>query len=234
MSDELLVVDNVVKKYILGNQEIFAVNSVSFSAERGECIGIMGPSGSGKTTLLSLIGALSRPNSGRILIEKTDITKLSDDQRANLRRDKIGFIFQLFNLIPTLTALENVELPMIAKRIEKKRRKTKALNLLKLVGLEKRANHLPDQLSGGEMQRVAIARALANDPLIVLADEPTGNLDTNTGISIIELLKSLIKARNGLLIVATHDPFVSEKLERIIKIRDGKIIEDKYNIKEES
>jgi len=224
MKDHLLVLRNVTKKYVLGGRKIIAVDNVSFSINTGECVAIMGPSGSGKTTLLSLIGALSKPDQGEILFDGIDITKLTEDQRADIRRDKIGFIFQLFNLIPTLTAVENVEIPMIAKKINKKRRREKALQLLKLVGLEERANHLPDQLSGGEMQRVAIARALANDPLIILADEPTGNLDSKTGVMIIELLISLVKERNGILIVATHDPLISGKLEHIIRLRDGKLI----------
>ena len=226
MEDHLLVLRDVTKKYVLGGHKIIAVDNVSFSINTGECVAVMGPSGSGKTTLLSLIGALSRPDQGEILIDGINITKLTEDQRADIRRDKIGFIFQLFNLIPTLTAAENVEIPMIAKKIDKKERREKALQLLKLVGLEERANHLPDQLSGGEMQRVAIARALANDPLIILADEPTGNLDSKTGVMIIELLISLVKERNGILIVATHDPVISEKLERIIRLRDGKIVEE--------
>ena len=226
MENHLLVLRNVTKKYVLGGRKIIAVDNVSFSINTGECVAIMGPSGSGKTTLLSLIGALSSPNQGEILIDGIDITKLTEDQRADIRRDKIGFIFQLFNLIPTLTAVENVVIPMIAKKINKKRRREKALQLLKLVGLEERANHLPNQLSGGEMQRVAIARALANDPLIILADEPTGNLDSKTGVMVIELLISLVKKRNGILIVATHDPLISGKLDYVIRLRDGKLIEE--------
>ena len=221
---DLLVLRNLTKKYFLGRQEILAVDNVSFNINSGECIAVMGPSGSGKTTLLSLIGALSRPDQGKILIEGIDITNLTENQRADIRRDKIGFIFQLFNLIPTLTAVENVEIPMIAKKVDKKKRRKRALQLLKLVNLEDRVHHLPDQLSGGEMQRVAIARALANDPLIILADEPTGNLDSKTGLEIIELLISLVKEKKGVLIVATHDPVISRKLERVIRLRDGRIV----------
>lgn len=222
--EKMLVVKDLKKQYILGGEKIFAVDGVSFSANKRESIAIMGPSGSGKTTLLSMIGGLIKPDFGNIYINDTDITKMTEDELTDFRKEKVGFIFQLFNLIPTFTALENVELPMIAKKMEKKKRIEKAKKLLRLVGLENRANHLPDQLSGGERQRVAIARALANDPKIIIADEPTGNLDSRTGNEIMDILINLVRKADGLLIVATHDPLISEKLDRTINIRDGKIV----------
>ena len=180
--------ENAVKTYQIGEVETHALNGVSLTFAEGEFTALVGPSGSGKTTMLQLMGCLDRPNSGTVKINDQDVTKLSKNKRADLRREKIGFIFQFFALIPVLTAYENVELPLLLNNVKAKERQERALGLLEAVGLADRAGHRPDQLSGGEQQRVAIARALASDPLLVLADEPTANLDTANGAQAMEIL----------------------------------------------
>ncbi|MFQ6062075.1 MAG: ABC transporter ATP-binding protein [Methanosarcinales archaeon] len=215
----------VSKIYTLGNHKIYALNEVSLSIQKGDFITIMGPSGSGKTTLLNMIGCLDLPTAGKVLIDGIDISTLDDNGLTRIRRDKIGFIFQQFNLIPTLTALENVELPMLFKnkKVSKSQRRKNALALFDLVSLEKKyADHKPNELSGGQQQRVAIARALANHPPIILADEPTGNLDTKTGIGIMDLLQQLNKD-GATVIVVTHDPSLAKYSSETIRIMDGKI-----------
>lgn len=215
----------VSKIYTLGNNKIYALNEVSLSIQKGDFITLMGPSGSGKTTLLNMIGCLDLPTAGKVLIDGIDISTLDDNGLTRIRRDKIGFIFQQFNLIPTLTALENVELPMLFKnkKVSKSQRRKNALALFDLVSLEKKyAYHKPNELSGGQQQRVAIARALANHPPIILADEPTGNLDTKTGIGIMDLLQQLNKD-GATVIVVTHDPSLAKYSSETIKIMDGKI-----------
>ncbi len=214
----------VYKIYTLGVQKVIALNGVSLKVEEGEFIAIMGPSGSGKSTLLNMIGCLDKPTKGRVLIAGNDTSKLNDDELTRLRRDTIGFIFQQYNLIPTLTALENVELPMIFRGLNRNEREKRANELLEKVGLEREINRKPTELSGGQQQRVAIARALANNPTILLCDEPTGNLDTKSGELIMEILTNLNK-EGVTVIVVTHDPAVSEFAQRIVKIRDGKILD---------
>jgi len=212
----------------MGEIEVHALRGVTLQIERGKAIGIMGPSGSGKTTLLNLIGALDRPTSGRVVVDGLDITDMSEHELTQVRRDKISYVFQFFNLIPTLTAYENVELPLLIAGIDEDIRKERVDHLLTLVGLSERAEHRPDEMSGGESQRIAIARALAKpegsaSSIVVLADEPTGDLDYNTGQEILEILVSLTKGEGGTLITVTHDPEVGEQMDHVYKMRDGLI-----------
>ncbi len=223
--NEIIELKGVTKIYKMDKVLVPALRGINLKIRKGEFVSIMGPSGSGKTTLMNLIGCLDRPTEGEIYIANKNIAKLGDDELAKLRREKIGFVFQQFNLIPRLTALENVELPMWFAGLSKKKRRERAIELLKLVGLEKRIHHKPAELSGGERQRVSIARALANNPEIILADEPTGNLDTKTGKEIIEILKDLNKQGKTIVLV-THDETFAKEAERIIKIRDGRLLND--------
>ena len=223
--NEIIELKGVTKIYKMDKVLVPALRGINLKIRKEEFVSIMGPSGSGKTTLMNLIGCLDRPTEGEIYIANKNIAKLGDDELAKLRREKIGFVFQQFNLIPRLTALENVELPMWFAGLSKKKRRERAIELLKLVGLEKRINHKPAELSGGERQRVSIARALANNPEIILADEPTGNLDTKTGKEIIEILKDLNKQGKTIVLV-THDETFAKEAERIIKIRDGRLLND--------
>ena len=217
----LLEVRDVKKTYRMGKVLVPALRGVSFDVKEGEFLTIFGPSGSGKSTLLHLMGCLDRPDEGEILIDGENVLKLSDDKLAELRLTKIGFVFQFFNLLPRLTALQNVELPLTIAGVPEKEAKEKAEKTLKLVGLEARMNHRPFELSGGEQQRVAIARALINDPKIVLADEPTGNLDTKTGWEIVQLMKRLNEEKGQTFIVVTHDPHIAETAHRIVHLKDG-------------
>ena len=216
---------NVVKVYRLGEGvEVPALRGVSLKINKGEFVSVQGPSGSGKTTLLNMIGGLDKPTKGRVIIDGVDITNLGEKELAHFRREKIGFIFQTYNLVPLLTALENVELPMmLSGKFSESEVRRRAEELLALVGLEKRMHHRPTQLSGGEQQRVAIARALANEPAIILADEPTGNLDQVSGQRIINLMKNLNETLNQTFIIVTHDPMVAEQTERKFYLVDGKI-----------
>ncbi|PIS42244.1 MAG: hypothetical protein COT24_04235 [Candidatus Kerfeldbacteria bacterium CG08_land_8_20_14_0_20_40_16] len=211
---------NLLKQYRQGAKTINAVDGINLNMNKGEFLAIIGPSGSGKSTLLQLIGGLDRPTKGTIEIDDIEITKISDAKLTTLRRDKMGFIFQNFNLIPTLTAAQNIE-AVIAKRSKSDRKKVK--EVLKQVGLEERANHLPSLLSGGEQQRVAIARALINEPEIILADEPTGNLDSKTGESIIQILHNLNKRNKKTVILVSHSDYVKKYADQTIEIKDGKI-----------
>jgi len=226
MLTELIRVVDVHRVYRLGSIEVQALRGISFYVNEGEMLCIMGPSGSGKTTLLNIMGTLDKPTKGRVYIEGKDITKLGDRELTNLRLRKIGFVFQFYNLIPVLTAFENVELPMIFAGVSRKERKRRAVYLLELVGLGNRMNHRPDELSGGEQQRVAIARALANRPKIILADEPTGELDTENGKKIMNIFRKIVDEERVSVIIATHDPIVSEFSDRNIRIRDGIIVSD--------
>lgn len=214
---------NVTKVYKTGRFEVIALNNVSMKIEDGEFIAIMGPSGSGKTTLLNLIGCLDKPTKGKIIIDGIDTSQLTDKQLTEFRRDKIGFIFQQYYLIPTLTALENVELPMIFKGIPRSERIRRAKELLSLVGLEREMNRMPNELSGGQQQRVAIARALANNPSILLCDEPTGNLDRKSGKVVMDLIKKLNEERGVTVVLVTHDAEVARYAERVVRIVDGRI-----------
>jgi len=214
---------NVYKIYRTQYYEVRAIDGVNLDIEEGEFVIVMGPSGSGKSTLLNLIGCLDRPTRGEVLINGTNTSNLSDRQLTELRRDTIGFIFQTYNLIPTLTALENVELPMIFKGLGKKEREERAKKLLKDVGLEREMNRKPAELSGGQQQRVAIARALANDPKILLCDEPTGNLDSKSGEQIMEIIRRQNRELGVTVVLVTHDTSLAKFGDRIVRLRDGKI-----------
>jgi putative ABC transport system ATP-binding protein len=226
MSEPILAVRDLSKTYIQGKIPVHALSDVTFDVDKGEFLSIVGPSGSGKSTLLSMIGLLDKPTSGSVFIDGIEITKASDREAPRIRREKIGFIFQHFNLIPTLTALENVDIAMRFARVPKNIRKKTAVELLTQMGIGDRINHKPSELSGGEQQRVAIARALANHPAIILADEPTGEVDTKTRDMIVGLLKGLSDEGHTILIV-THDTAVSQQTKRIITMRDGRIASDK-------
>jgi len=218
---------DLVKIYQQGGRPLEVLKGVCMTVEEGEFIGIMGPSGSGKSTLLNMIGALDRPTSGKVFIKGTDLSDLNDNQTAELRNREIGFIFQFFNLIPRMDALRNVELPMAIGGMARGQRHKRASDLLEQVGLGDRMDHKPTQLSGGEQQRVAIARALANDPSILLADELTGNLDSQTGEEILELLKEFNRDQGKTFILITHDPAVTQNVDRLLQFNDGVIVGEK-------
>ncbi len=224
MSQILVELENVWKIYRMGEVEVPALRGLNLKIERGEFLAIMGPSGSGKTTAMNMIGCLDLPTKGRVLLEGRDISKLKEKELARIRGRKIGFVFQTFNLHPTLTAIENVQLPMRIHEFPAEEIETKSLELLRLVGLEDRAHHLPSQLSGGESQRVAIARALSTNPTMLLADEPTGNIDTKAGSEILDIFESLNR-RGITVVVITHDPLVGRRAKRLIKMRDGMIVD---------
>lgn len=222
----VIKVENVTKIYTIGEVETRALNDVSLEIEEGEFTALVGPSGSGKTTLLQLMGCLDKPNSGSVKINEQDVTRFKSNKRADLRREMIGFIFQFFALVPVLTAYENVELPLLLNGVPAKERKERALAMLKAVDLADRANHRPDQLSGGQQQRVAIARALGPRPLVVLADEPTANLDTENGRQAMEIMQRLNQETGTAFIFATHDPRVVAYARRVVKMRDGKLVDN--------
>ena len=213
----------VIKEYQMGENTVKALNNVDLEIEEGDFAAIMGPSGSGKSTLMNMVGALDTPTRGTVNFDTDDISKLTGNQLAVLRGEKVGFIFQEFNLIPTMTAEENVELPMLLRGKTKKQRRLRSSNLLEEVGLEDRKKHYPNELSGGQRQRVSIARALANDPKVVLADEPTGNLDSETGENVLELLQKLNEEEGKTIIMVTHDEHDASYADYIINIKDGKI-----------
>jgi len=215
-----------VSKHFDGKRKVIALDSVDLEVARGEMVSIVGPSGSGKSTLLNLIGGLDRPSIGEIRIDGQSVAKLSDDDLTRLRRDKIGFIFQFFNLLPSLTCVENVALPLHLKGMPRKETSKRARDLLELVQLGQRFDHLPDELSGGERQRVAIARALAFYPPILLADEPTGNLDTRTGAEILKLIHDLHDRLNATILIVTHDRGVAESCPRTVTLCDARIAGD--------
>jgi putative ABC transport system ATP-binding protein len=223
---EIIRLDKVTKDYTIGEVKTRALDSVSLSVENGEFSALVGPSGSGKTTLLQIAGCLDVPDSGDVLIEGRAVTGLNQNERADLRKEMIGFIFQFFALVPVLSAYENVELPLLMNNVGEKERKEKVLSLLDDVGLSHRLDHRPDQLSGGEQQRVAIARALATNPLLVLADEPTANLDTENGKQAMEIMQKLNEDTGTAFIFATHDPRVVSFAGRVVHMRDGAIVND--------
>ncbi|HBG93110.1 MAG: macrolide ABC transporter ATP-binding protein [Nitrospirae bacterium GWF2_44_13] len=225
----LIDVQQITKVYQLGDVSVKALCAVSFSIENGEFIAIMGPSGSGKSTFMNILGCLDKPTSGRYLLEGTDVGSLGRDELAAIRNKKIGFVFQGFNLLSRTSALENVELPMLYNGVTAKERRQKAISALKSVGLEGREHHFPNQLSGGQQQRVAVARALVNNAPIILADEPTGNLDTKTSAEIMQLFTKLNAESNITIILITHEPDIAEYSRRIIKFRDGCIVTDEAN-----
>lgn len=213
------------RDYVMGSSVVHALDGLDLEVEAGEFLCIMGPSGSGKSTLLNLIGGLDRPTGGSLIVAGEDIQALDEDALAAHRRRRVGFIFQNFNLVPTMTALQNVEFPALFARISPRARRARAQELLERVGLGDRAHHKPVELSGGEQQRVAIARALMNDPMILLCDEPTGNLDSHTGREVMNLLAQMNQEGRTLLVV-THDPNVARFARRVIRLRDGQIVHD--------
>ncbi|ACI19596.1 ABC transporter ATP-binding protein [Dictyoglomus thermophilum] len=227
--DDIFVLENVVKIYKMDGVETVALNGVSLRVKRGEFIAIMGPSGSGKSTMMHLMGCLDRPTSGKIYFEGKDVSQLSDDELAEIRNKKIGFVFQSFYLLPRYDAIQNVELPLIYRGVPPKERKEKAKLMLERMGLGDRLHHRPTQLSGGQQQRVAIARALIVDPVVLLADEPTGNLDSKSSHEIMELISKLHKEENLTIILVTHEIDIASYAEKIVRMQDGKIvdIEDK-------
>ncbi|MEE1494383.1 MAG: ABC transporter ATP-binding protein [Anaerostipes hadrus] len=221
----MIFVKNLKKTYLLGGEEVHALDDVSLSIEEHEFVAIIGQSGSGKSTFMNMLGCLDRPDSGEITLDGTDILKCKEKELSVIRNKKIGFIFQQFHLLPKLSALENVELPLIYQGMPTKKRREKAVKALKEVGLEQRMNHKPNQLSGGQQQRVAIARALVGEPSLILADEPTGNLDSRSGKEIMTLLHNLHEEGNTIVLI-THDNNVAMEAPRQVQISDGKIIKD--------
>lgn len=230
MSKPVLQIENLNKTFTLGKREINALSNLNLTVNSGEFVAIMGPSGSGKTTLLNIIGAIDKPTSGQVLLDGIDVAKMPENQLYKVRRDKMGFVFQTFNLLPYLNARENVELPMEGKISSKSERKKRASQLLATVGLSGRENHRPQRLSAGEQQRVAIARALANNPAIILADEPTGNLDSQNKQEIIKLLANLNLTQGTTIIMVTHDSQAANHTERMLLLKDGKIIKEKEGL----
>ncbi|WP_312813485.1 ABC transporter ATP-binding protein [Sedimentibacter sp.] len=222
---KMISIKNLNKIYKNGSVEVHALKDVNLEIEHGEFIAIMGQSGSGKSTLMNIIGCLDRPTSGEYLLDGIDISKQGQDDLSLIRNKKIGFVFQAFNLIPRTNILRNVELPMIYAKVKSSKRRQRSMELLEKVGLGDRVNHLPNELSGGQKQRVAIARALANTPPIILADEPTGNLDTQSSEDIMEIFKSLNNDGTSVILV-THEPEIAKFADRVIVFRDGVIIED--------
>jgi putative ABC transport system ATP-binding protein len=213
------------KTYVMGEEEIHALRGVSIAIERGEYVAIMGPSGSGKSTLMNLIGCLDTPSKGSYLLNEKEVAAMNDDELARIRNEEIGFVFQTFNLLPRATALHNVELPLVYAGVSGKVRQERARQALEKVELTSRASHRPNELSGGQRQRVAIARALVNDPSILLADEPTGNLDSKTGTEIMGVFARLHEAGNTIIVV-THEPDIAAYAHRVISIRDGQVEKD--------
>ena len=227
----MLELNNIVKKYFIGKpNELEVLKKISLTIDEGELISIVGQSGSGKTTLMNIIGALDRPTEGTYVLDGTPIEEMTDNELSEIRNKKIGFVFQTFNLIAKINALNNVELPMFYKGVPKKIRRERAKYLLSLVGMEDRLTHMPNELSGGEKQRVAIARSLANEPSIILADEPTGSLDTKTGNIVMDLFLKIHKEEKKTVVLITHNEELAKQTERIITIRDGKIVDDTPNL----
>jgi putative ABC transport system ATP-binding protein len=225
MNDWVIEAKDLTKVYQMGDIEVHALRGLSVKIRRGEVVAIMGPSGSGKSTLMNMIGCLDRPTSGEYLLEGEQVSNLKDDQLAEIRNRKVGFVFQTFNLLSRATALSNVELPMRYSGMARGR-KERAKSALELVGLGDRIHHRPNELSGGEQQRVAIARSLVNDPTIILADEPTGNLDSKSGVEIMQLLLKLNTEQGTTLVIVTHDPEIAQQTQRTILIRDGMVVEE--------
>lgn len=224
--NDLIVCENISKTYRMGDTMVNALNGINLSVKRGEYLAILGPSGSGKSTLMNVLGCLDRPTTGSYFLAGEDVSQFTKNQLARVRNYKIGFIFQSFNLLPHATALENVALPLVYRGVASHQRRQRAEKLLAQVGLQDRMQHMPNELSGGQRQRVAIARALVTEPDMLLADEPTGNLDSQTGHDVIKLFEGLASAGKTILIV-THDGELARKLARVISIRDGKIVDDR-------
>lgn len=221
----MIRLENIFKVYQMGENKVYALDDVSLNIDAHEFVSIIGPSGSGKSTLMNMLGCLDVPTQGRYLLDGMDVSQKTDDELADIRNNKIGFVFQGFNLLPKLTAIENVELPLIYSNISSKERHKRAKEALEKVGLSERIDHKPTELSGGQQQRVAIARALVTNPPIILADEPTGNLDSTSGKEVMEIFKKLNESGNTIILI-THDADVAAKAKRIVRIQDGKLYEN--------
>lgn len=227
---EVIRLEDVCRIYRVGSQEVRALDGVSLSVSRNEYVAIMGPSGSGKSTLMNILGCLDSPDSGRYILNGTDVSEMDDGEMADVRNREIGFVFQSFNLLPRYNALENVALPMVYAGVPAGERRVKAAQALRSVGLEDRMDHRPNELSGGQRQRVALARALINSPSIILADEPTGNLDTHTSVEIMRLFDEIYRGGNTVIVV-THEEDIAAYAHRVIRLRDGRIESDTENTK---
>ena len=227
----LIEVKHAIKTYATGEAAFNALNDVSLTIEKGEFVAIMGASGSGKSTFMNILGTLDKPNSGSYYLDGIDVLNLDSDSLSEIRNTKLGFVFQGFNLISRTSAIDNVELPMIYKGIDEETRHKRAKEALKIVGLEKRENHMPNQMSGGQQQRVAIARAIVNDAPLILADEPTGNLDTKTSIEVMEFFCRLNEVHGKTIVLVTHEPDIAEYCKRVVRFKDGNIISDEVKRK---
>lgn len=225
---EIISLSKISKKYLLGQLEVLALNEVSVQINQNEYVALMGPSGSGKSTMMNILGCLDSPTAGQYMLNGQDVSSMTDSELAETRNREIGFIFQTFNLLPRLSALDNVVLPLIYGGAKRQERDEKAKDALDLVGLQDRMGHKPNELSGGQRQRVAIARAIVTNPAIILADEPTGNLDTKTSIEIMAILEK-IHLRGNTIVLVTHEPDISEHAHRIIRLRDGRVESDEKN-----
>lgn len=230
MSEQVIKTDKLSKIYTMGNQQVAALKEISITIERNEYVALMGPSGSGKSTLMNLLGCLDTPTDGSYWLNGTDVSSMEDDELAHIRNREIGFVFQTFNLLPRLSALENVALPLVYSGVSRKDRQQRAKDVLEQVGLGDRVDHKPNELSGGQRQRVAIARALVNNPAIILADEPTGNLDTKTSVEIMEIFDKIQLSGNTVILV-THEPDIAEYAHRTIRLRDGLVETDERHQK---
>ncbi len=226
----MIEIKNIHKVYGSGAEAFTALNNISFSIDEGEFVAIMGPSGSGKSTLMHILGCLDTPTSGTYKLDNKDVSTMTDDELADIRKDKIGFVFQAFNLLPRTTVLRNVVLPLVYAGVPREEREKRAIESLVAAGLTKEHfTHLSNQISGGQIQRVAIARALVNDPSLILADEPTGNLDSRTSLIVLETLQELNRKHGRTIVLITHEPDIAEHADRIIKLRDGDIVSDEKN-----
>jgi putative ABC transport system ATP-binding protein len=224
----LIDIRDITKVYEMGEEKVFALSGVTLGVERGEYVAIMGPSGSGKSTLMNLIGCLDTPTSGSYILNGKEVARMTDDELAAIRNQEIGFVFQTFNLLPRTSAVQQVELPLVYGGLPRKERRERAVRALKAVGLEDRMTHTPNEMSGGQRQRVAVARALINDPSILLADEPTGNLDSATGAEIMALFDDL-NSRGNTIVLVTHEEDIAAHARRIVRLKDGKIWDDRPN-----